>query len=150
MTITPGHPTTGNASVIQLDESSFTLFPYIWKSLCLENSQVGLNLEFLVPTVTHKVRFCDGLGSSNVVQNSVGSIIILNGRITERQYVDWFSNQVHPMIQTLLPRQQCLHSHSWNCSVMVWKTWWWTPTTSLASKITIFEHHWTILVSSGD
>jgi hypothetical protein len=26
------------------------------------------------------------------------------------------------------PRVQCPHSHSWNCSVVVWKTWRWTST----------------------
>jgi hypothetical protein len=36
-------------------------------------------------------------------QYSVGPIITLHGRITEREYVDKLGNQVHPMIQTLFP-----------------------------------------------
>jgi hypothetical protein len=48
-------------------------------------------------------RFCDGLGSHVVVQYSVGPIITLHGRITAREYVGRFGNQVHPMIQTLFP-----------------------------------------------
>jgi hypothetical protein len=45
--------------------------------------------------------FCDGLGSNIVVQYSVSPFITLHGRITAREYVDRFGNQVHPMIQTL-------------------------------------------------
>jgi hypothetical protein len=49
-------------------------------------------------------RFCGGLGSNIVVQCSVGPIIILHGRITAREYVDRLGNQVHPMIQTVFPK----------------------------------------------
>jgi hypothetical protein len=42
------------------------------------------------------------------------------------------------------------HSHSWNCSIMVWGAWKWTSASSLANTITRFEHHWTALVSFGD
>jgi hypothetical protein len=119
MTIKAGHQTTGNASVIWSDESSFTLFSYIKKNLHLENSQVSLQSGIPSYNSETQGRFCDGLGSSNVVQYSVGPIITLHGRITAREYMDWFGNQVHPMIQTLFPRQQCLHSHSWNSSVMM-------------------------------
>jgi hypothetical protein len=38
-----------------------------------------------------------------MVQYSVGPIITLHDRITVREYVDRLGNQVHPMIQTLLP-----------------------------------------------
>jgi hypothetical protein len=48
-------------------------------------------------------RFCDGLGRDIVVQQSVGPIITLHGRITAREYVDRLDIQVHPMIQTLFP-----------------------------------------------
>jgi hypothetical protein len=47
------------------------------------------------------VRFCGGLGS-NIV--AVGPIITLLGRITARDYVGRLGNQVHPMIQTLFPK----------------------------------------------
>jgi hypothetical protein len=43
---------------------------------------------------------CDGLGSSIVVQYSVGPTITLHGRITAREYVGRLSNQEHPMTQT--------------------------------------------------
>jgi hypothetical protein len=53
-------------------------------------------------------RFYDGLGSNIVVQHSVGPIIILHGRITARDYVDRMGNQVHPMIQKLLPNNNAV------------------------------------------
>jgi hypothetical protein len=34
---------------------------------------------------------------------SVCPIVILNGRITAREYVDMLGNEAHPMIQTLFP-----------------------------------------------
>jgi hypothetical protein len=37
-----------------------------------------------------------------------------------------------------------------SCSVMVWRAWRWTSTSSLVSTIIRFEHHWTTLVSFGD
>jgi hypothetical protein len=43
-------------------------------------------------------RFCGGLGSNIMVQYSVVPIIILDDRITAREYVDRLGNQVHPMI----------------------------------------------------
>jgi hypothetical protein len=46
-------------------------------------------------------RFYDGLGSSILVEYSIGHIITLHGRITSREYVDRLGNQVHPMIQAL-------------------------------------------------
>jgi hypothetical protein len=45
-------------------------------------------------------RFCDGLGSNIVVQDSVGPVITI---ITAREYVDRLGNQVHAMIQMLFP-----------------------------------------------
>jgi hypothetical protein len=35
-------------------------------------------------------------------------------------------------------KRQCPNSHSWNCSVMVWRAWRWTSISSLISTITIF------------
>jgi hypothetical protein len=46
-------------------------------------------------------RFCDGLGSNNVVQYFVGPINTLHSQITAREYVGRLDNKVHPMIQTL-------------------------------------------------
>jgi hypothetical protein len=82
--------------------------------------------------------------------NSVGPLINFHDRISAREYVDRFGNQVQPMIQTLLSRRQCPYSHSWKCSVVVWRAWKWTSTSSLASTITRFEHHWTTLISFRD
>jgi hypothetical protein len=48
--------------------------------------------------------FCEGLGSNITVQYSVGHIITLHGRITAREYVDRWGNQVHLMIQTYFQR----------------------------------------------
>jgi hypothetical protein len=48
-------------------------------------------------------RFCDDLGNNTVVQNSVGPAITFHARITVREYVDMFGNQVHPLTQTLFP-----------------------------------------------
>jgi hypothetical protein len=49
-------------------------------------------------------RFCDGLGSNIVAEYSVGPISTLHGRITARDCVERLGNQVHPMIQTLFPK----------------------------------------------
>jgi hypothetical protein len=57
-------------------------------------------------------RFCDGLGSNIVVQNSVGPIIILHSRITTREYVDRLGNRVHPMIQTLFPNNIAVYQYN--------------------------------------
>jgi hypothetical protein len=46
-------------------------------------------------------RFCGGLGSNMLVQYSAGPIITLHGRVTAREYVERFGNQVHPMSHTL-------------------------------------------------
>jgi hypothetical protein len=56
-------------------------------------------MECLVPTVKHGWRFCDGLSSNIVVQY---------GRSTARKYVDRLGNQVHPMIQTLFPKNDAV------------------------------------------
>jgi hypothetical protein len=67
-------------------------------------------------------RFYGSLGSSIVVQYSVGPIITLHGQITAMEYVDGLDNQVYSMIQTLFPNNDAVfqddNSHSWNCSVM--------------------------------
>jgi hypothetical protein len=50
----------------------------------------------------------DGLGSNIVIQYSVGSIITSHGRITAREYTDKLGSQVHPMIQTLFPKNYAI------------------------------------------
>jgi hypothetical protein len=39
---------------------------------------------------------------------SISPIITLHGRITAGKYMDRFSNQVHPMIQTLFPNNDAV------------------------------------------
>jgi hypothetical protein len=82
-------------------------------------------------------KFYDGMGSSIVVQYSVGSVITLHDRITAGEYVDRLSNQVHPSHgpdviseqRCNFPRQ-CPCSHNWNCSVTVWTAWRWPSASS--------------------
>jgi hypothetical protein len=57
--------------------------PKIWNAWFVSNSET-------------RWRFCDGLGSSIVVQYSVSPIITLHGQLIAREYVDRLSNQVHP------------------------------------------------------
>jgi hypothetical protein len=100
-------------------DSFFTLFPtpgrvYVWRNPRKPGSNSGT-----------RGRFFDGLGSNIEVQYSVGPIITLHGRITERKYADRLDNHVHPMIQTLFLntgvvfQDDATHSHSWNYSVIV-------------------------------
>jgi hypothetical protein len=82
--------------VIWSDELSFTLFLKSGKNTegSLQSGMPGSNSET-------RVRFCDGLGSSIMVQYSVGPNITLHCQITAREYMDSLGNQVHAMIQTL-------------------------------------------------
>jgi hypothetical protein len=48
------------------------------------------------------------------------------------------------------PSWQCPNSHSWNSSAIVWRAWKGTSTSSLATTMTTFEHHWTTVVTFGD
>jgi hypothetical protein len=66
-TIKRGRQTTGNVHMIWSDESPFMLFHtsgriYVWRTF-----KETYNPEFLVPTVKHGGRFCDGLGSNIMV-----------------------------------------------------------------------------------
>jgi hypothetical protein len=54
-----------------------------------------------------------------VVQYPVGPIVIHHGRITAREYVDRLGNQVHPMIQTLFPKN-CVVSQDTAGTVQSW------------------------------
>jgi hypothetical protein len=74
------------------------------KSLRLENTQGSLQSGMPGSNSETRGRLCDGLGSNVAVQYSVVSIITLHGRITAREYVDRLCNQVHPMTQTLFPK----------------------------------------------
>jgi hypothetical protein len=78
MTKKPGHQTTGDVCMIWSDELSFMLFPtsggaYVWRT-----TKEVYNLKCLLPAVKHG-KFCDGLGSSIMVQFSVCTIITLHG-----------------------------------------------------------------------
>jgi hypothetical protein len=129
--------------------------PYIRKSLRLENTPGSLQSGMPGSNYETHGTFCNGLGSNIMVQYYVGPIITLHGPITAREYMDRLGSQVHPMIQTFpseqwcsFPRQQCPHSHSWNCSVIVRRAWRRTSTSSLASTI-IRAEHWSTLIHSG-
>jgi hypothetical protein len=55
-------------------------------------------------------RFSHGLSSDIVVEytRTLCPNITLHGRITTREYVGKFGNQVHPMIQTLFPNKDAV------------------------------------------
>jgi hypothetical protein len=74
----------------------------------LENTQGSLQTGKPSFNSETGVRFCYGLGSNIVVHYSVGPIITLHGRITAREYVDRFGNQVYPMIQKLFPNNDAV------------------------------------------
>jgi hypothetical protein len=97
-TIKPGYQATGNARVISdvfLRSVTFGEHPQkpTIRNTWFQQWNTG--------------RLCDGLGSSIVVQNSVGLIITIYGRITAREYVE-LDNQVHPMIQTLFSNNDAI------------------------------------------
>jgi hypothetical protein len=139
-----GHQATGNARVILLDESSFTLFPTsIRKSLRLENTQGSQQSGKPGSISDTRGRLCDGLGSNIVVQYSVVPIITLDP-ISVREYVDSLGSQLHSTIQMLFPNNDVLFQ------VVVWRAWRWTSTSSLASTVTRSEHHWITVVSFED
>jgi hypothetical protein len=150
MTIKPGYQTTRYVHMIWSDESSFMSFPtpgrvYVWRT-----SMEAYNPECLVPTVKH-------WGGSVVVWEAISRYSILlvpllpfTAESLQRSMGDMLGNQVHPMIpnhQCSSPGRQCPHSHSWNCSVTVWRAGRWISTSSQTSTISRFEHHWTSLVN---
>jgi hypothetical protein len=85
------------------DKSSF-------KMLRLKNTQRSLQSGMPGSNIDRRGRFCDGLGSSIMVQYSLSSNIALHSQITAKDYVevDRLGNQVHPMIQTLLPKKDAV------------------------------------------
>jgi hypothetical protein len=134
-TIKRGHQTIGNAWYVRwvvLHDAS-----YIMKGLHSENTEGRIQSRMPGSISETWERFCGGLGSSIMVQYSVGPIITLHGRVAARQYVDVISEQ-----RCSFPRRQCPHSHSWNCTVMVWIAWRWT---SASSDLNITEPLWSIL-----
>jgi hypothetical protein len=52
-TIKPGHQTSGNASLLRLDQSSFKLFPASGRVFLWEIYKEAYNPERLVPTVKY-------------------------------------------------------------------------------------------------
>jgi hypothetical protein len=70
-----------------VSELSFTLFPTLGRVYVWRTPKEAYNPEFLVPAVKH------GGGSvmvlAAVLWYSVGSIIMLHGRITAREYGTW-------------------------------------------------------------
>jgi hypothetical protein len=86
--------------MIWSNELSFMLFPTSGRVYILENTQGNLQSRMRGSNSETRGRFCDGLGSNIVVQYSVGPIITLHGRITEKEYIDRLDTQVLPMIQT--------------------------------------------------
>jgi hypothetical protein len=54
------------------------------------------------------------MGRYIVVQYSVGPIITIHGRNTERECVYRLGNQVHPMIQTLFPKENAVFADDRN------------------------------------
>jgi hypothetical protein len=81
---------------------------FIRKSLLLENNQGNLQSGMSGCKSEKRGRFCDGFGSSIVVQYSVGPISILHGRITAKEYVGRWGIQVHLIIQTLFPNNDAV------------------------------------------
>jgi hypothetical protein len=155
MTIKPGHQQL-KTRVIWSDNSSFTLFPTSGNICVWITPKEAYNTECLVPTVKHGEvlrrcgqqcqetvfcwshyypswpKFCKGVRGQVVWSGASHDLDVISEQ--------WCS----------FPRRRCPHSHNGNCSVMGWRTWRWTSTSSLASTIASFEHQWTILVSFGD
>jgi hypothetical protein len=82
--------------------------PYIGKSLHLENTQASLQTGMPGSNSEPSGRFCEGCGSSIVVQSSISPIITLHGWITAREYVTRLGSEVHPIIQMLFPNNNAL------------------------------------------
>jgi hypothetical protein len=78
-------------------------WPLYQKSLYWENSHGSLKFGTPGFNTETRRRFCDGLGSNNVVQYSFGPIITLHCQIAAREYMDGLGNQVRSVLQTLFP-----------------------------------------------
>jgi hypothetical protein len=141
MTIKPGHQTTGNACVIWSDESTVTLFPtsgrvYVWRT-----PVEAYNSEYLLPTVQH-----------------VETSVMVWAFCWSHYYPPWpnYCKGVCRQVgeshdPDVISEQRCsCPRRSWKCSVMIWRAWRWTSTTSLVHTFTSCEHHWSTLVSIGD
>jgi hypothetical protein len=98
---------TGLQDNLWSDESSLTLFPN-QEECAFEEHQGNLQSGMHGSNSETQGRFCDDFGSNIVVQYSLGSIIILHGHITAREYLGRLSNQVHPMIQKLFPNNDAV------------------------------------------
>jgi hypothetical protein len=74
---------------------------YVWRT-----PKEAYNPEYQVSTLKHRGRSV--MFWATVVQYSFGPIIILHGRNTARGYVDRLGSQVHPMIQTIFPKDDAV------------------------------------------
>jgi hypothetical protein len=106
-TIKPWHQTRGNARDV-FRWVVLLAVAYIRRSLRLENTQGSLQSGMPGSNSETRGRFCDWLGSSIMVQYSVGPITTLHDGIIARKYVDRLGNQVHHMIQTSFPNHNAV------------------------------------------
>jgi hypothetical protein len=119
-TIKPGHQRTTNARVSYGQMRVLQAVPYIRKEFTFGEQPSKPTIGNTWFQQCNTGRFYGGLGSSIVVQYSVGPMITLTGLITAREYVDRLGNQMHPMIQTLFPNSGTVFQDStWKCSVVV-------------------------------
>jgi hypothetical protein len=154
--ITPGHQKTLNVHVILSDETSFTQSPtsgrvYIWKT-----PKEAYSLDCMPSSNSEtQGRFYDGVGSNIVVfcwSHYYPSWLNYYKGVCEQVEQSGASHDPDIISEQRcsFPWQQCPHSHSWNCSVMVSRAWRLTSVSSMASTLTRYEHHLTTLVSFGD
>jgi hypothetical protein len=148
-TTKPGQKTTGNAwhgemvcRSIQQEEFTFGEHPIRSAWLHQWNSKRG--------------RFCDGLGSKTLVSMVVQLLLFMAELLQGSTWTGWVIRSVswhrrysEQRLNSL--RRQYLHSHSWNCSVMVWRAWSatsWFPASTLPD-LNITEPLWSVLETKG-
>jgi hypothetical protein len=138
-TINPGHQTTGN-SPDMVRWVALRAVPYIKKSLRFGNNQGSLQSGM---PVKHR-------GGSVMVWAAISwySVLLVplfpfRAELLHGSTWKGWVNQEHPMIQVLFPNNDAVF-HDDNSPIHK------AATSSLASTITRFDHHWTIVVSFGD
>jgi hypothetical protein len=102
--------------MILSNDSVLQAVPYIGKSLRLENTQGSRQSRMPGSNSETRGKFCDGLGSSIVVQS--------------HYYLSWpnyckgvlgrLGNRAHPMIQTLFPNNDAVFQ-DYNAPVTQWE-----------------------------